>query len=185
MSHQKDKIASTDPKVQDGEKLTNAQIFRDWHDQFRDRLLNSMTAIVRDRETAEDVTASALEAAFANLERFRGESSLYTWVHAIALNQARQHLRGNRTVSLESIVEREPNALREHDKLADHLDRMQCRTKLRKALRQVPTVYRQTLVDHFVRGFSVKEIARKDRLPVGTVLSRIFSGKKNLRRAWG
>jgi DNA-directed RNA polymerase specialized sigma24 family protein len=56
----------------------NQHQFNILHDQYRDRLLNSMTAVVRDRDTAEDVTAAALAAAWQNLNQFRGESSLYT-----------------------------------------------------------------------------------------------------------
>ena len=32
----------------------NQQQFKIWHDQYRPRLLNKMTAVVRDRDTAED-----------------------------------------------------------------------------------------------------------------------------------
>ena len=56
--------------------------------------------------------------------------------------------------------------------------------KMRKALREIPAVYRRVLTDHFIRGRSVKQIARRDRIPVGTVLSRIFTAKRILRQAW-
>jgi len=64
------------------------------------------------------------------------------------------------------------------------LDRANCCRRLRKALKCLPSKYRQALVDHFVRGYSVKQVARLRRIPLGTVLSRIFNGKKLLRRAW-
>ena len=35
------------------------------------------------------------------------------------------------------------------------------------------------LVDHFVRGYSIRQIARRHRIPMGTVLSRIFYGDFN------
>ena len=66
----------------------DAQRFGDLHDQYRNRLLNSMTGIVKDREAAEEITAVAFAKAFEKRNSFRGESSLYTWVHAIALNEA-------------------------------------------------------------------------------------------------
>ena len=57
----------------------NQQQFKIWHDKYQPRLLNGMTAVVRDRETAEDVTAAALATAWQNLNQFRGEATLYTW----------------------------------------------------------------------------------------------------------
>jgi len=46
-----------------------------------------MTAFVKDRDVAEDVTSRALVKAIENLHKFRGESSFYAWVYAIALNE--------------------------------------------------------------------------------------------------
>ena len=132
----------------------------------------------------EDVTAAALAAAWQHLNQFRGESSLYTWCYSIALNEARNRLRGNRGVSLESIDRPDSKELMEPDMLAPTLERSECRLRIRKALRRIPAVYRRTLVDHFVRGYSVKRISRLNRIPVGTVLSRIFTAKRLLRGAW-
>jgi DNA-directed RNA polymerase specialized sigma24 family protein len=115
-----------------------------------------MTAVVRDRDTAEDVTA-ALETAWQHRDQFRGESSLYTWCHSIALNEARNRLRQNQGVSLESIDSSNPKELAEPDALAPELERSECRLQIRKAL---------------------------GRIPVGTVLSRIFAAKRLLRAAW-
>jgi len=48
----------------------------------------------------------------------------------------------------------------------------------------LPLTYRRTLIDRFVRGYSVKQIAKCERIPLGTVLSRIFKAKQLLRAAW-
>ena len=56
------------------------QTFRDLHEKYRERLLHSVTAVVRDRDRAEDITAVAFAAAFGKLGSFRGGSSFYTWL---------------------------------------------------------------------------------------------------------
>src|SRR5262249_13240474 len=86
-----------------GNTMTLQQTFRVWHDENRGRLVNWMTAVVRNRDIAEDITSTALGTAFKKLDTYRGESSLGTWIHALTLNAARQYLRENRHVSLESI----------------------------------------------------------------------------------
>lgn len=164
--------------------LVNQQQFIIWHDQHRARLLNRMTCVVRDSDTAEDITAATMASAWRNLDRFRGQSSLFTWVYRIALNEARNHLRRNHAVSLESIDRPGSKELTESDMTVAALERAECRSQIRNALRRIPAVYRRTLVDHFVRGYSVKRISRQNRIPLGTVLSRIFAGKRLLRRAW-
>jgi RNA polymerase sigma-70 factor, ECF subfamily len=164
-------------------KRIDAQSFEDLHRLYHDRLLNSITGMVRDREAAEDITASALGTAFENLDSFRGESSLYTWVYAIALNEARRQRSQKPTLSLDAL-EVLPNELSEPDRVADGLDRTVYCDKILKVLDAIPASYRRILLDHFANDYSIKQIAGREKIPVGTVLSRIFTGKRLLRQAW-
>ncbi len=158
--------------------------FGDLHNAYRDRLLNSMTSVVRDREAAEEITAAAFAKALEHLPTFRGESSFYTWLHAIASNEARNYWKGNRGIPLESVTGPTPEALIECDPVADRLDQTADRRRLEKALQRIPAPYRRALKDHFVRGYSTRRIAQRERIALGTVLSRIFTAKRLLRKAW-
>jgi len=163
----------------------NQQQFSNMHDQYRDRLLNSMTAFVKDREEAEDITATAFAMAFEKRNTFRGDSSLYTWVHAIATNEARNRRRSpSLHVSLESIEASDSLKAARPDDMDRASEQRECCPQVWKAFRQVPRIYRRVLTDRFVRGYSVKEIAKRQRVPLGTVLSRIFRAKQLLRAAW-
>jgi RNA polymerase sigma-70 factor (ECF subfamily) len=173
-----------EPKLQNGGGPISPQAFPLLHDEYRDRLLNSMTAVTRNRETAEDITAAAFTAAFENLAAFRGESGFYTWLYKIAFNEARNWHRRNHGVSLESIDRPDAKDLMEPDVQLESLERSECGSHVWAALRRVPAVYRQTLVDHFLCGYSVKQMSRRQRVPVGTVLSRMFTAKRLLREAW-
>jgi RNA polymerase sigma-70 factor (ECF subfamily) len=160
-----------------------ASSLRDLHESHYRRLVNSMTSIVRDRDAAEDISAAAFGKALAKRDEFRGESSLYTWVFAIARNEARQQQLRKRAVSLDAL-EFTPSALVVADRLGEASERSEHLQRLQKALGSLPAIYRQPLVDHFVRGYTAKRIARRDQIPVGTVLSRIFAAKRLLRAAW-
>lgn len=173
----------TDPQLHNGTPAITSSAFADMHDRYRGRLLNSMIAVARNREEAEDITATAFAAAFKNLNTFRGESSLQTWIHAIGLNELRSRRRGQ-VRPLESIDELDGRELSEPDLLTQKLERAECCVRIRAALRRVPRQYRETLVDHFVRGHSVKQISKSRRIPLGTVLSRLFTAKRLLRAAW-
>jgi RNA polymerase sigma-70 factor (ECF subfamily) len=162
----------------------NQQQFRIWHDQYRPRLLNSMTAVVRDRDIAEDITSTALAIAWQKLNQFRGEASLYTWVFRIAMNALRHCMSHKRTVSLDAFAAPLKEVTEAAGMNGDAQDRTDDLRRLRKALRQLPAMHRRTLVDHFVRGYPVKRMAQRDQIPVGTVLSRIFTAKRRLRAAW-
>ena len=158
--------------------------FRDLHETHYRKLLDSMTALLRDRETAEDITATALARAFENLEAFRGESTMFTWIYKIALNEARRVRAQKNAVSLDAL-ESVPPELAVHERWDETQERSSHAAKMRKVLELLPPNHRRALVNHFVDGYPVKMIARRERIPVGTVLSRIFTAKRLLREAWG
>jgi RNA polymerase sigma-70 factor, ECF subfamily len=161
----------------------NQQQFTTWHNHYYGRLVNSMTAIVRDREMAEDVTSTALAIAWRNLSRFRGEASLYTWVYRIAMNVALRQQSQRRLVSLDAL-EMPLKELSESNNVTDAHEWAAYPCRLKKALNAMPALHRDVLIDHFVLGHRVKRIAGRRRIPVGTVLSRIFTAKRLLRRVW-
>jgi RNA polymerase sigma-70 factor, ECF subfamily len=162
----------------------DTQTFCQLRNQYHRRLLCSMIAMVKDRDAAEDITAAAFAVALKNRDSFRGEASFYTWLYRIAVNEAINSQRRNRSAIMESIDAPQSRELMTPDLLSEVIDRRECCARLRKALRLIPTKYRRVLVDHFVRGYSTKRIARDLRIPLNTVLSRIFNGKSHLRQAW-
>ena len=162
----------------------NAAAFQALHDGCRDRVRSGILAYVRNPTLAEDVTAAAFAIAFEKRDSFRRESTFFSWVYRIALNQAYSDRRGKRTESLDALEGFTPEALIQPDILDSVLDRASCCQRLWVALKRVPMKYRHPLVDHFIRGYSTSQIAKRRRIPQGTVLSRIFYGKKLLREAW-
>jgi RNA polymerase sigma-70 factor (ECF subfamily) len=165
------------------ETAKTPQALSDIHNRYSGRLLNNMIAVTRNREDAEDITAAAFAAALKNLDAFRGESSLATWIHAIALNEARNRLRSPR-ISPESIEESEALEVMAPNPTDQAFERRECCPQIWKALRRVPRLYQRVLIDRFVRGLSVRQVAQRQRIPTGTALSRIFKAKQLLRSAW-
>jgi len=162
----------------------DSNAFEELHHDYHDRLQASVLSCVRNREEAEDITAAAFEAAFANRGSFRAEAAPSTWLHAIALNKLRRSREQRKTVSLDVFAGELPSRLVVPDLSEETAHRSESRARLLRTLRQIPAVYRKVLIDHFIEGHSVRQIARRQRIPLGTVLSRIFTAKRLLREAW-
>ena len=162
----------------------NLQTFQELHEKYRHRLLHAMIARVKHLEVAEDVTSAAFVKAFEHRDHFRGEAHFYTWLYRIAVNQSILRFRRQETRAFESIDAPEAQELGYSDLVADKLERSEQCLRIRKILRQIPVAYRRVLRNHLIRGYSVRRIAKLEKVPLGTVLSRIFNGKKLLREAW-
>src|SRR5687768_2554826 len=84
-----------------GDSAAFAAIIR----QHNRRLYRVVRGIVRNADEAEDIVQETYVRAYAALGRFRGESSLSTWLTRIALNEALGRVRDRRNVvSLERVT---------------------------------------------------------------------------------
>ena len=136
---------------------------------------------------AEDVVQETFLRAWRGLESFRGESSLKTWLYAIALNRVRAR-RGTlaRLRSRFGAGER-PGADPDFslvDGLADtglspeeNALRSEERRRLRKAVLGLPEEFRLAVVLRDLEGLSYEEVAAVLSVPIGTVRSRLARGR--------
>ena len=161
-----------------------AEDFSHIHREYGQRLIERMAGYIRDRQRAEDIAARAFEKAWEQRGTFRGEASARTWIESIARNEARHAWGQQRRFPTESTDRAYPRELAAPELVTDELERREDRLRLQEALRRLPTNYRRALVGHFVAGLSVREVAEREGVPFGTVLSRIAKGKELLREAW-
>ena len=155
------------------------------HKKYADRLLASMIKVTRNREAAEDAAAAAFAKAFEKRDTFRGESSPYTWLHAIAVHEAiasKKLCRDEASLDAFDCNSSEPWAA--PDLAQTKMHQSDCGERLRKILRRMPVKHRQVLIDHFLRDMTARQIARRRKLPLGTALSRLFKAQKLLRKGW-
>jgi len=139
---------------------------------------------------AEEVVQETFLRAWRGLETFRGDSSLKTWLYTIALNRAKARqgtlARMRKVFASRRAAEEEdrpwpgeeapdPSASPEEQTLA-----LEQRTRLRRAIRNLPEEFRHAVVLRDLEGLSYDEIARVLGVPIGTVRSRIARGRAAL-----
>jgi RNA polymerase sigma-70 factor (ECF subfamily) len=150
--------------------------------------------LTSDPEEARDLTQETFLRAFQNIDRFRGDASLKTWIYRIAINQARNRWRWWRrrrrdvTVSLDATDELRERPLAATLPNDDSLNPEQetlareRESQLRDALLGLRHSYREAVILRDVEGFSYEEIAATLQISIGTVKSRISRGRMELRR---
>ena len=150
--------------------------------------------LTSDPEEARDLTQETFLRAFQNVDRFRGDASLRTWIYRIAINQARNRWRWWRRRRRDAMVSLDATDERSERPLAATLaDRSEAgpeqetlarerESQLREALHGLQRSYREAVVLRDVEGFSYEEIAQMLQISIGTVKSRISRGRLELRR---
>lgn len=85
---------ANDPTIE-ALKAGSEHAFRCLFEQERERLRRFVLNLVDDRDAAENIVQETFTEAFRQMEDFRGESSVSTWLFSIAKHLAYSHLRTN------------------------------------------------------------------------------------------
>ena len=159
---------------------------------YQDRIYNHVARMVHDPSEAEDVAQETFVRAYQALSHFRGEASFQTWLYRIASNLAidasrRRKLRQWQTVSLDEPIEDEESPLARD--LADGGSRTPgdelasgaLRDHVWSALAELSDKLRPLVILYDLQGLSYREIAQLLGCPLGTVKSRLFNARYQLR----
>ena len=126
---------------------------------------------------AADASQETFVTAQRAIRRFRGESSLRTWILGIAVNECRRAIRKGGAEPLPLEVD-----------LAGHTDdegALVNRQVLAEALARLSDEHREVVLLHEIEGLTYDEIAEATGVPSGTVKSRLHHAFLRLRKEMG
>lgn len=162
-------------RILGGDRVAARQLY----DAHAARVHRVIYRIVGDPDLTEECTQDTFVKVFTRLDRFRGDSSVSTWIHAIAVSMALNGLRRVRRLRVRE-APLEVAAGRAHAAAEGQPD---LRERLWRAIDALPEKFRITVVLHDVEGYTHGEIARMTGVPEGTCKTRLAGGRARLREA--
>jgi RNA polymerase sigma-70 factor (ECF subfamily) len=154
------------------------QAFR-WLIKRYERLVSHVVGrIVRDDFEKEEICQDVFLKVHEKLHTFRRESKLSTWIVTIAYRTSLNHVAKSRkeNVSLSDI--REPAALEVTSSSVEHED---LKMMLEEAIMALPLAHRTVITLFHMEDHSYDEVTEVTGLPLGTVKSYLFRGRKMLK----
>jgi len=143
-------------------------------------VLAQVLLVVGERVLAEEIVQDTMLAVWHGAGSFRGESSVRSWVIAIARRQTRDRLRGRRLrVVDDAFLADQPSYGPGPEVIA--LDRAEL-ADVRGAIRELAPSHREVLGLVFGSGLSLPEVAGVLEIPVGTVKTRLTAARTALNR---
>ncbi|MEM7144174.1 MAG: sigma-70 family RNA polymerase sigma factor [Verrucomicrobiota bacterium] len=151
--------------------------------RWQERLWLQAVRLTGDEEAARDVTQEALIAISRGIRRLRDPARFRAWAYRIVSNRSRDWVRGR-------VRERR---LAEESEAAEAVRRSGeggggdsgPLARLREGLERLPEAERHLLRLHYQAGLSVVEIAEVEGIPAGTVKSRLYRAREDLKAIVG
>ena len=159
---------------------------------YRDQLYKSALRMTRSVEDAEDLIQETYLKAFKYYERFAEGTNFKAWLFKIMkntfINSYRKRKLQPPKVDFDEVQEGLEETLLDqaHASLADPeswLMSVEMDAEVREALLGLPHDYKMVVLLADLEGFAYKEIADILAVPVGTVMSRLYRGRRMLERA--
>lgn len=154
--------------------VTGSQAFERLLDEYRDKVFRLACSLLHDPTSAEDATQDIFLRIWKALPGFRGDSSLSTWIYAIARNVCltrRRIAAAHRTFTLDEARAAEIPA-RATPAGAD--------SEMQALIARLPSRYRDVLVLFYLEDRSYQQVALALDLPMGTVKTYLHRAKQEL-----
>ena len=165
--------------AQNGDVDAFAEIVR----RYERRLRLVLLRVLGDERDVEEATQDAFVQAWRNLDRYRGEAAVFTWLYRIGVNEAlaRQRRKRFETVDLETSESESARYVRRDTQPEASAESADVRTQVMAALRTLPEDHREAVVLRDIAGLSNEEVAEALGLSVAAAKSRIHRGRLQLR----
>ncbi len=160
--------------------------FNKTYAEFHPKILNYISHLT-DNDTAEDITQEVFEKVNRNLDNFRGESKLSTWIFRIATNTVLDKLKSR---SFRNSAEDFDHETEDRDVWADRKKNPVDHQLIRKEMSECVTEYiyrlsrdyRTVLILSEIEGFKNKEIAEILGVSLETVKIRLHRARAALKK---
>ena len=183
----KDHSSDDDPALVRAARQGDTAAFEELVARHRNRIYVRALSMVRNEEEAIDLSQEAGIKGWQRLPQFLGESSFATWITRIVINGCLDYLRKKKRQRIESIEELNAESGGVERQMAvvtvnptARLERAELRQRIDQALGQLSYEQRTVLVLREFEQLDYKEIAKTMRCSRGTVMSRLFYGRRRM-----
>src|SRR5690606_14910735 len=145
---------------------------------YGDDVWNYAFLICKKTDLADDITQDTFLKAYKNLLSFRGQSSVKTWLFAIARNTAFDYRKSSffrRVTLVEYVTQQKTHPSAESEALDSLIS-----SELWGQVMKLPVKLRESLILYAHHQLKIQEIAQLLGLSEGTVKSRIFKARSKL-----
>ncbi len=148
--------------------------------EYGNELVRLAFSYVKDTETAKDMVQNTFIKCYKNLDSFRFDAQIKTWLFRITINECKDHLKSwnYKMVQVKSFINvTAKSILPSTEKTV--IDKYN-NEELKDTIFSLPKVYLEVVYLYYYDSFTTEEIAEVLDIPVNTVKTRLRRAKQRL-----
>lgn len=148
--------------------------FKKLYNKHIHKALRTAIAITKNKEIAKDATQEAFIRVYLYISNFDIEKPFEPWFYRILINECNRLMKKNSKIPLayKSLSEKD---IKDNSKTEDY-------SHLYEAVNSLRDIHRIPIILKYLQGFSEKEVAEILGLNLNTLKSRLFQGRKKLKK---
>lgn len=157
--------------------------------RYQNRVFKIVARFVKDPSESLDICQEVFIKVYRALDKFRADSSFYTWIYRISVNTAKNFIisRGHRLPDIDiEIIDMDRFVMRNSLKEFGTPERLMMRDEIEgvvyDTIERMPNDLRTAIKLREIDGMSYEEISDIMHCPVGTVRSRIFRARSTIEK---
>ncbi|QPQ30282.1 sigma-70 family RNA polymerase sigma factor [Lysinibacillus sp. JNUCC 51] len=148
--------------------------------EYGNELVRLAFSYVKDTEIAKDVVQNTFIKCYKNLDSFRFDAQIKTWLYRITINECKDYLKSwnYKMVQVKSFInETAKSILPSTEKTV--IDKYN-NEEIKDTIFSLPKVYREVVYLYYYDSLKTEEIAEVLDIPVNTVKTRLRRAKQRL-----
>ncbi|MFC4353865.1 sigma-70 family RNA polymerase sigma factor [Chryseomicrobium palamuruense] len=149
-------------------------------DNYGEALMRLAFTYVKNRQVAEDIVQDVFIRAYEKIDDFRGESSYQTYLYRMTVNRCHDHFR---SWSFRNLIfsDKNFNYKRQENSVETEMLSETVHNVLGEEILSLPLKYREVIVFHYYKEYSINQIANILAISTNTVKTRLRRAKAKLK----
>ncbi|MDO4618122.1 MAG: sigma-70 family RNA polymerase sigma factor [Clostridia bacterium] len=152
---------------------------------YESKVINISYSLLSSREDALDAAQEIFVKIYRNIDSFRGDSTVSTWIYRITKNVCCDYLRKRKSNVISLDEEDEDKKIEIPDETSspgEVLEKKETVNLVRNAISKLDENQRIVITLFDIEGLSYEEISDIIKCPLGTVKSRLYRARESLRK---
>ena len=150
--------------------------------KYYPRVYASLFSFTKSKEDSEDLAQQTFIKAWQQIESFRGDSALFTWIYRIAINLAKNFVVSSsyKKQKANTSIQDVAIEITSYENIESVLTHNQSMQEIKDFIKTMPESLKTAFTLRESEGKSYEEISIITNTPIGTVRSRIFRARESI-----